>query len=101
MRTFRSYMVEALKDKEEADEFLKVVLEEYEKDHNIDVFLLALKDIAEAQGGISALAKNSHISRQHLYKIFSGKISPKLDTFDAILHSLGYRISVESLKKVS
>jgi probable addiction module antidote protein len=76
---------------------LMVALEEYEKDGNAAAFLIALRRVALACGGMSRLAKKAQINRQNLYKVFSGNRSPRLDTLSAILHGLGLRLSVESV----
>ena len=42
-----------LADSAYAKEYLTVALEEYEEDGNIEAFLLAVKDVANAQGSES------------------------------------------------
>ncbi len=51
MRKYRDYLIEKLSDHEEAIAYLQTSLEEYEKDGNTSALLLALRSIAEAQGG--------------------------------------------------
>ena len=51
MRNYRDYLIEKLADHEEAIAYLQTSLEEYEKDGNTSALLLALRSIAEAQGG--------------------------------------------------
>ena len=99
MRNFREYIVEKLKDPQEMIDYLKVALEEYEKDQNTEAFLLALRTVAEAKGGISELAKKTSLNRQNVYRVLSSKGNPKLDTLEALLHALGYRLSIEPLEK--
>ncbi len=41
-------------------------------DGNTEAFLLALKNVGEAKGSTQAIANESKISRQHLYRILSG-----------------------------
>jgi len=60
-------------------------------------FLLALKDVAEAQGGLSKLAERTNLNRPNLYRALSAKGNPKLETISTILHGLGFRLSIESL----
>ncbi len=45
---FEAHHLEFLKDPERARVYLEVALEEYEKDHDSEAFLLALRDVAEA-----------------------------------------------------
>ena len=59
-RDYQEALLEALKDPEEAKVYLEVALEEYEEDNDKDAFLLALRNVAEAQGGLSALARRTN-----------------------------------------
>ena len=52
MRKFKEVLHEDLKDPLEAKAYIEVALEDYEEDGNVEVFLMALRDVAEAQGGI-------------------------------------------------
>lgn len=55
-RDYEEGLVEDLKVPEEATEYLNAALEEDDK----EVFLLALKQVTMAQGGITKIAKNSN-----------------------------------------
>ena len=48
-------------------EYLKASLEEGDMP---EVFLMALRNVAEARG-ISKLARNAHLNRENLYKMLS------------------------------
>ena len=95
--SFKENLLKRLKDPEFARVFLDVALEEYEKDGDGEAFLLALRDVVEAQGGVGKLAKETHLNRQNLYKALSQEGNPRLETVGAILHALGFRLSVEPL----
>ena len=99
-RDFKDYHIEKLQDPEEAKVYLSVALEEYEQDSDAEAFLLALRDVAEAQGGLMQLAKRTKLNRQNLYRALSAKGNPRLQTVETILHGLGYRLSVEPIKAV-
>ncbi len=94
-RDYQEALLEALKDPEEAKVYLEVALEEYEEDK--EAFLLALRNVAEAQGGLSALARRTNLNRQNLYRALSPRGNPRLHTIGAILHGLGFRLSVERI----
>lgn len=100
-RDFKEYHINKLRNPNEARIYLSVALEEYEKDKDIEAFLLALRDVAEAQGGLSKLSKRTHLNRQNLYKILSSRGNPKLETVGAILGGLGFRLSVEQVEESS
>ena len=103
MRKFRSYrdtLIERLKNSEkEREAYLKASLEEYENDGNLGAFLLALRTIAKAEGGMTALAEKTNFKRESLYRALSKQGNPRLSTLETILHALGFSLSVCSLKK--
>jgi 2-polyprenyl-6-hydroxyphenyl methylase/3-demethylubiquinone-9 3-methyltransferase len=57
-------------------------------------FLVALKEVIEAHGGISAISKKTGISRQGLYAIFNKESDPKFKTIDEICKALGMNLSI-------
>ena len=97
-RDFKDYHVEKLREPDEAKIYLSVALDAYEQDGDTRAFLLALRDVTEAQGGITKLAERTNLNRQNLYKALSGKGSPGFKTIETILHGLGFRLSVEPIK---
>lgn len=97
---FQEQLIESLKDPEEAIAYIRVALDEFEQDSDSEVFLLALRNVAQAQGGISVLAEKTNLNRQNLYRILSGKGNPTFQTLDAIIHALGFRLSIEPLDDV-
>ena len=96
--SFHEYLMDSLKDPEYAATYLKVAIEEYEQDGNLEFFTMALRNIAEAQGGLGKLAKNANLSRQNLYHTLSSKGNPSLKKFFAILKGLGLQFSVSPIK---
>jgi probable addiction module antidote protein len=101
MRTFKEALHEDLKNPLEAKSYLEVALENYEEDKDVEAFLMALRDVAEAQGGISKLAERTHLNRQNLYRALSNRGNPKLETIGTILHGLGFKLAIQSLNKSS
>jgi len=91
-RTFEEFNLSLLSEPDDAEIYLKVALEEYKNDGDTKAFLLALKSVAEAQGGIAKLAKKSTINRQNLYKLLNGKTEPKLTTFLKIMDGLNVEL---------
>lgn len=96
-RNFEDYLIEELKDPEFAQEYLNIALEEYNKDNNLEALLLALKDVAMAQGGIQKLAKQTHLNRQNLYRVLSAKSEPKINTMESILNGLGFQLAIKKM----
>lgn len=67
--------------------YLTAALEEGE-----DVFLLAVRDVAQAQGGIGALATTTQLNRENLYAMLSAQGNPRLSSLKAILAQLGFAV---------
>jgi len=91
---YETWIVDSLKNKKEAMLYLKVSLEEYQKDGDVKSFLLAIRHVVEAQGGIGALAKKTDLNRESLYKTLSSRGNPKLQTIGLILQALGFELSI-------
>lgn len=67
-----------------------------EKTENDAVFIKkALGDIARAIG-MSQIARDSGLSRESLYKSFSGDRSPSFDTIVKVTRALGLRLRFEA-----
>lgn len=77
-------------------EYLKAALEELDDPDNRAAGLLALRDVAEAYGGLGPVAARAGISREALYRSLSPKGNPTLNTLLAVLKCVGMRLSVES-----
>lgn len=95
-KKFKDYHIEQLRDPEDAKIYLSVALEDYEINADIDAFLLAVRDVAEAQGGISKLAERLSLTDDGLNKVLSENGNPQLNTIREILHELGFKFSIEA-----
>lgn len=80
-------------DHDFAVEYLKAALEELDHPDHRAAGLLALRDVAEAYGGVAAVAA-AGISREALYRALSPQGNPTLKTLLAVLHAVGMRLSV-------
>ena len=96
--TLHEFLMEGLANSDEAIDFLKVALEEYQQDGDTPFFLKSIRTVIEAQIGISELAKRTHMSPDALQKILSSDKAPHIDTLDTIFNALGCRLSVEPLE---
>ncbi|MBL1419969.1 MAG: putative addiction module antidote protein [Alphaproteobacteria bacterium] len=82
------------------DELLKdpknaaVYLEECLIDGDMHLFQEALGNVAKAQGGMTALADETNLTRQALYRSLSKDGNPQMDTITKVLHAMGMRISI-------
>jgi probable addiction module antidote protein len=90
LKNYKEDLLKRLEDPHYAAEYLGQVLAE--KDGA--AFLIALKDVVEAGGGMGSLAGRVGLKRPSLYKILSKKGNPTLATLQEILKPLGLRVSV-------
>lgn len=81
-----------LKDEETRQYYLEEAINEGSEEAIMD----ALSDIARARG-MTSLANDAGLNREHLYRILNKKSSPRLDTFLKLTQALGYKLSLEPL----
>jgi probable addiction module antidote protein len=65
------------------------------EDENPEVFLLALRDVVEANSTMSELAKATNLNRESLYKTLSEKGNPQLNSVRSILNQIRFKLAVE------
>ena len=91
--SYDEHLHERLKDPKEAAAYLNAALE----DEDARVFLVALKDVAEAHGGLSKLAKGTELNRENLYRILSPRGNPRLDSLVSILDMFDLHLSIKPI----
>jgi probable addiction module antidote protein len=74
-------------------------LEDMLEDGDPRLVPIALRTVAEAVGGMAALATRTGLSRETLYRTLSPKGNPRLDTLSAILDAFGLRLAVAPKSK--
>jgi len=94
-------LITSLQDPKKAKAYLSVALDEYQEDDDTEAFLLALRNVAEAKGGLGKLAKETKLNRQSLYQTLSSRGNPRLITLGKVLKALGFHLSIEQVKKAS
>jgi probable addiction module antidote protein len=87
---------EDLRDPVEAAEYLNTALE----DGTQDVFLMALRDVAKAHG-LTRLARETALNREHMYRILSEEGNPQLSSLKTLLDSLELKLSIEPKRAVA
>src|ERR1051325_10451300 len=88
-----SVIHELQNDPQFAAEYLKAALEDVEDPR---ILLIALRQIAEARGGIAKVAKAAGIERESLYRALSPRGNPRLSTLVAVTRAIGLRRTVEA-----
>jgi len=92
---YKQLLFERLKNPKKAFAYLQEAL----LDEDQRVFLLALKDVIEAQGiDMKTLAHEADLNRQNLHRILSSKGNPKLTSIRSILHVVGLELSLQPYK---
>ena len=93
--SYKDYLIDSLKDPVEAAGYLDAAL----SGGDSGVFLLALQNVVQAQGGPTRLAEKTIKSRPGLYKSLSDKGNPYLKSASDILIAMGMRFAVIPNKK--
>ena len=90
-RPYRESLLEHLRDPEEAAAYLDAALEAGDR----AAFLLAVKNVIDAQGGVTQVSRDTGLNRENLYRVLSERGNPELKSLEKLLKSLGLRLAVE------
>jgi probable addiction module antidote protein len=93
---YHAWLIKSLRNKKEAELYLDAALDEYQNDDNVEALFVALRNVAEAQGGIGKLSSVTQLNRETLYRTLSKKGNPKLQTLGLILDGLGFHLSIKA-----
>lgn len=89
---YETVLMESLQDPAEAAAYLEATME----DEDPAVFLLALRQVAQAQG-MAVVARKAKLGRESLYKALSDKGNPEIRTVNKVLHAMGMRLTVQAV----
>ncbi|MCB4757482.1 MAG: putative addiction module antidote protein [Elusimicrobia bacterium] len=87
---YHKSLIKALKNPNEAAEYLNAALEEGDK----EMFLIALRNVAEAFGGMAKLSRLTNLKRANLYKMLSDKGHPEIQSIHKVMEALGLKLTV-------
>jgi probable addiction module antidote protein len=88
-------VVDELRDDPEfAAEYLKAAMDDQDEPR---VLLIALRRIAEANGGIAHVARLAGVERESLHRALSGRGNPRFSTLAAVAKAVGLRLTVEAV----
>lgn len=90
VRNYHNDLIQDLQDPREAIAYLNAALEDGHK----EAFLLAFRNVVEAQGGMSRASRVTRIHRVSLYKMLSKKGNPGIDRLMELLRLIGARIQL-------
>ena len=74
-----------------AAEYLSQILQDGEPAE----LLVALRQMAQARGGVRAIAEETELNATQLYRTLSPKGNPELRSLLAVLQALGLRLAVQ------
>ena len=89
--SYKKVLAEKLDDPEQAAEYLTACYEE-----GPEVFLVGLRDVVEAQGGVARAAELSKLNRESLYRLFSRDGNPRLSSLNSVLTALRLKVTFEA-----
>ena len=79
-----------LKTSEDVVAYLNAAVEEMGDDPRL--LMKAFRNVAEAQGGVSALAREAKLDRVALSRALSGQRNPRLDTLAKVSAACGVKL---------
>ena len=92
--THHEVMVEKLRKRPRfAAEYLKAAMEETD---DPEILLIALRQVAEARGGLAKVAKAAGIERESLYRALSANGNPRYSTLVGVMKAIGLKLTVEA-----
>lgn len=92
---YEDWLIRRLKDPAEAAAYLEAVIE----DGDQAALMLALRQVALAQGGIATIARKAKLTREAIYRMLSGSGNPELRSLTSVLRATGLRISLKPIEK--
>jgi probable addiction module antidote protein len=93
--SYDDLLKDMLKDEKRALAYLNAALDEQDP----RIFLIALRNVTLAQGGVATVAARSGLNRESLYRALSEKGNPSVQTLAAVLGALGARLGVARIKR--
>lgn len=88
--SYKDDLLLRLKDPKYAAGYLSLCLEDDE-----ETFLVALRDVAEANGGLRQLAKKTHLNREHLFRMLSKSGNPQLHSLRQLVGAVGLKLTLQ------
>lgn len=90
---YEPWLIERLKDPAHAAAYLEAVIE----DGDQGAIMVALRQVAQAQGGVAKVARKARLTREATYKMLSKGGNPELRSLSALLKATGLRLAVKPI----
>lgn len=88
--SYHDDLLRRLKDPEFAAGYLSKCLEDDDA-----TFLVALRDVAEAHGGLRQLARKTRLNREHLFRMLSKSGNPHLHSLRQLVGAVGLKLTLQ------
>jgi probable addiction module antidote protein len=88
MKREEDYKADLLADLRDDPDYVAGYLSAAKADSK-EAFLVALRNVAEAQKGMKKVAKEARVNRENLYRALSKSGNPSISTLDSVLNVLG------------
>jgi len=96
MKTYKLDIAKELKTQEDIDAFVAESIDMARYDDDPSILAYALGIAARAKGMLK-ISNDTGINRAGLYRSFTLKGNPRLDTFAKVANSLGYRVTLSAI----
>jgi probable addiction module antidote protein len=94
-KSYDAFLLEELRDPELAAEYLSTAAEE----GSAEQLVIALRTVAEANGGLGAVTERTQLNHQAMYKALSNEGNPTLTTLLAILRAVNLNLTFTPLHR--
>ena len=98
LKDFDATFQSELQDPEFATHYIQAALDDSYETGDIGIFLVALREVAQANRAVTRAAKRARVARPSLYKTLSETGNPQFDTIFSLLPEMGLRLRVEALE---
>ena len=98
---YKTDLIERLKNKEYAMDYLRESLLLSLNDGDGASYQLALRDVAEAQGGIALVSKKAGLQRENSYRILSKERNPRFNSILKLSKAVGFNFGGNLKHKTS
>lgn len=92
---YEPWLIKQLRDPAHAAAYLEAVIE----DGDQGAIMVALRQVAKAQGGVAQVARKAKLTREATYNMLSKSGNPELRSLSAVLKATGLRLSVKPIEK--
>ena len=95
MPTIEHRAKDYLKTPEDIAAYLNAAIEEMGDDPRL--LMKAFRNVAEARGGVSEIARQANVERVALFRALSGKRNPRLDTLAKVSDACGVKLQFSAV----